>query len=424
MGSELVNSFEIMKYLLTALAVGLLIGVERGWSSRAEQEGERVAGIRTFSLIALLGGLAAIMSHEIGEWFLGVVFGAVVVLVFVGHILETKESGDKGMTTEVSILLTFILAAWAAMGFQIYSLVATVIVVTILSLKPVLHHLLSNLRVEEIYAGVKLLIISVIFLPFLPNEGFGPYEALNPYWIWWMVVLICGISFIGYFAIKYIGNRWGTMVTAITGGLASSTAVTISLAQFSREYNSEKLFMGGVMMASSIMFVRVLIEVSIVNSTLMRLVWLPITLMFLSVLGSGLWLWKSSISQNRDPEIELKNPFQLKTALQFGVLLGFILLLSEAMKEWFGDSGIYMLSIVSGLMDVDAITLSLSKMAQEGISETVAVMGIVLASAVNTLVKGFIFSFIAGFQRSLLLIGLLVLSVIPGLAVAVISLYT
>jgi uncharacterized membrane protein (DUF4010 family) len=239
-----------------------------------------------------------------------------------------------------------------------------------------------------------------------------------------MVVLICGISFIGYFAIKYIGNRWGTMVTAITGGLASSTAVTISLAQFSREYNSEKLFMGGVMMASSIMFVRVLIEVSIVNSTLMRLVWLPITLMFLSVLGSGLWLWKSSISQNRDPEIELKNPFQLKTALQFGVLLGFILLLSEAMKEWFGDSGIYMLSIVSGLMDVDAITLSLSKMAQEGISETVAVMGIVLASAVNTLVKGFIFSFIAGFQRSLLLIGLLVLSVIPGLAVAVISLYT
>lgn len=424
METELADSLEIMKYLLTALAVGLLVGVERGWSSREEQEGERVAGIRTFSLIALLGGLSAIMSDEIGEWFLGVAFVAVVVLVFVGHILETRESGDKGMTTEVSILVTFILAAWAAMGFQVYALVTTVVVVTILSLKPVLHQWLSNLRVEEIYAGVKLLIISVIFLPFLPNQGYGPYDALNPYWIWWMVVLICGISFVGYFAIKYIGNRWGTMVTSITGGLASSTAVTISLAQFTRQYDSEKLFMGGVMVASSIMFVRVLIEVSVVNSDLLGLVWIPITLMFFSVLGSGFWLWRSSGKKNRDPEIELKNPFQIKTALQFGFLLGLILLLSEAMKDWFGDSGIYMLSVVSGLMDVDAITLSLSRMAKDSISETVAVMGIVLASAVNTLVKGFIFSFIAGLQRSLILIGLLTLSVIPGLIVAFFMLFT
>jgi len=423
MGSELVDSLEILKYLLTALAVGLMIGVERGWSSRAEQEGERVAGIRTFSLIALLGGLSAIVSNEIGNWFIGVTFASVVVLVFVGHILETKESGDKGMTTEVSILLTFILAVWAAMGFQIYALVATVIIVTILSLKPVLHRWLSSLKVEEIYAGVKLLIISVIFLPFLPNQGYGPYEALNPYWIWWMVVLICGISFVGYFAIKYIGNRWGTLVTAITGGLASSTAVTISLAEFTKQYKSEKLFMGGVMVASSIMFVRVLIEVSVVNGSLLGLLWLPIVLMFLSVLGSGYWLWRRSGKQDRDPEIGLKNPFQMKTALQFGALLGIILLLAEAMKEWFGDSGIYMLSVVSGLMDVDAITLSLSRMAKDSITDSVAVMGIVLASAVNTLVKGIIFSFIAGFQKSLLLIGLLILSVIPGLLVAFILLF-
>ena len=127
--------------------------------------------------------------------------------------------------------------------------------------------------------------------------------------------------------------------------------------------------------------------------------------------------------QHHEPEIELKNPFQINTALQFGLLLGLILLLSEAMKDWFGDSGIYMLSIVSGLMDVDAITLSLAKMAKESISETVAIMGIVLASAVNTLVKGFIFSFIAGFQKSLLLIGLLTLSVIPGLLAAIFLLF-
>jgi uncharacterized membrane protein (DUF4010 family) len=270
---------------------------------------------------------------------------------------------------------------------------------------------------------VKLLIISVVFLPFLPNQGYGPYEALNPYWIWWMVVLICSISFVGYFAIKYVGNRRGTLVTAITGGLASSTAVTISMAQFNRQYNAEKLFMGGVMVASSIMFVRVLIEVSIVNRSLLDLLWIPVLIMFLSVLGSGYWLWRSSEMQKHEPEIELKNPFQINTALQFGLLLGVILLLSEAMKDWFGDSGIYMVSVVSGLMDVDAITLSLSRMARESISENVAVMGIVLASAVNTLIKGFIFSFIAGFKKSILLIGLLVLSVIPGLLVAFILLF-
>jgi len=423
MGSELADSLEIMKYLLTALAVGLMIGVERGWSSRSEQEGERVAGIRTFSLIAILGGLSSIVGKEIGEWFIGVAFLSVVVLVLAGHILEVKQSGDKGITTEVSTLLTFILAAWAAMGYQLYSLVATVIVVTILSLKPVLHRWLSRLKVEEIYAGVKLLIISVVFLPFLPNQGYGPYEAFNPYWIWWMVVLICGISFVGYFAIKYVGNRLGTIVTAITGGLASSTAVTISLAQFARQYSAEKLFMGGVMVASSIMFVRVMIEVSIVNSALLVQLWIPILMMFFSVLGCGFWLWRRSEMQHHEPEIELKNPFQINTALQFGLLLGLILLLSEAMKDWFGDSGIYMLSVVSGLMDVDAITLSLAKMAKESISETVAIMGIVLASAVNTLVKGFIFSFIAGFQKSLLLIGLLTLSVIPGLLAAIFLLF-
>jgi uncharacterized membrane protein (DUF4010 family) len=423
MGSELADSLEIMKYLLTALAVGLMIGVERGWSSRAEQEGERVAGIRTFSLVALLGGLSSIVSNEIGDWFIGVSFLSVVILVLAGHILETKQSGDRGITTEVSIFLTFILASWAAMGYQLYSLVATVIVVTILSLKPVLHKWLKNLKVEEIYGGVKLLIISVVFLPFLPNQGYGPYEALNPYWIWWMVVLICSISFVGYFAIKYVGNRRGTLVTAITGGLASSTAVTISMAQFNRQYNAEKLFMGGVMVASSIMIVRVLIEVSIVNRSLLDLLWIPVLIMFLSVLGSGYWLWRSSEMQKHEPEIELKNPFQINTALQFGLLLGVILLLSEAMKDWFGDSGIYMVSVVSGLMDVDAITLSLSRMARESISENVAVMGIVLASAVNTLIKGFIFSFIAGFKKSILLIGLLVLSVIPGLLVAFILLF-
>lgn len=411
-------NFEIAEYLLAALAVGLLIGVERGWSSREESEGERVAGIRTFSLVALLGGISALIGNEIGTWFVGVAFLSVVVFVSLGHIIETRASGDKGITTEISILLTFILAVWAAIGYILYALVVSVVVVTLLSMKPVLHKWLKNVETKEIYAGVKLLIISVIFLPFLPNEGYGPYNAFNPYWVWWMVVLISGLSFIGYFAIKYAGDKWGTLLTAITGGLASSTAVTLSMAQFARQYSPEKLFMGGVMVSSSIMFVRVFIEVAIVNIEILPILLVPVLIMFFSVLGSGYYFLKTGEEQKKDASIKLRNPFQIKSALQFGLLLGVILFLSEGMKEWFGDGGIYALSVVSGLMDVDAITLSLARMANENLSEGVASMGIVLASAVNTLVKGLIFAFIAGFKKGKLLILFLLFSVIPGLIAA------
>ena len=402
--------------LLAALAIGLLFGIERGWSDRDEDEGDRIAGIRTFSIIGLLGGVWALLSGSLNDWMLAASFIAVSSLIVAAHIIDVRRNRDVGTTTAFTMMLTFALSALAVIGQPVLAMAVTIVAVSLLGYKPMLHHWLRGIKKKELYAGIKLLIISVALLPFLPNQGYGPYEALNPYWIWWMVVLISGISFVGYFAIKFTDERKGAFLTAVTGGLASSTAVTFSLAQFARLSEKKLFFMGGILIASSIMFARVIIEVFVVNRSLLGYLWVPIGLMFVCILAGGYWfLVKGESNQETDGQIDIKNPFQLGLALRFGALLALILLLSEAVKEWFGNEGIYYLSVASGLMDVDAITVSLSKMAHNDLSDEVASMGIVLASATNTIVKGFIFAVIAGWKESLKLILFLFAAVLPGL---------
>lgn len=411
---------QIIWDLLSALGVGLLIGIERGWSGREQDEGDRVAGIRTFSLVGLLGGVWAQISNHVDDWILAAVLLCLGAIMVASYVVEFKTKGDKdiGITTEIALLLTFSLGAWAAFGYHRYALGLAVLIMVILNLKPVLHRWLRMIEVKEIYAGLKLLVISVVLLPLLPNQGYGPWEALNPYWIWWMVVLISGLSFIGYILIKYRGERQGTLLTAVTGGLASSTAVTLSLAQFSRQQTKtgSNIFIAGVLIASSIMFLRVAIEVAIVNPDLLHPLWIPLVAMLILTAIAGIWLWsrfKKSSSEN--PTIELKNPLNFLTALQFGILLGVIMLLATALEEWYGDEGIYLLALFSGLMDVDAITLSLARMAQNGTSHTVASLGIIIAVITNTLVKAGLFVFWVGFRKSKTLIWIILLISVAGI---------
>jgi uncharacterized membrane protein (DUF4010 family) len=406
--------------LLAALAIGLLIGIERGWSGRKEDEGQRVAGIRTFSLIGLLGGVIALLSQEIGHWLLVVGFVSVSALVIAAHILDVKKDNDVGTTTAFGMILTFSLAAWAAYGNQIPAMAVTVITMFILGHKPTLHRWLTCVSSEDFFSGVKLLLISVVLLPLLPDKGFGPWEALNPYWTWWMVVLISGLSFLGYMVIRMTGERLGMIVTAVAGGLVSSTAVTLSLARFARNKPVTLIFSGGVLIASSIMFVRVMIEVFVVHAALLRLLWLPLTAMLLGLLCSLIWIWRQNgkNGKEQDQRLELKNPLQLGMALQFGLLLAVILVLSEAMKHWFGNQGVYILSVISGLMDVDAITLSLSRSAHASLEGEVAITGIVLACATNTLFKGILFAWIAGFRKNIHVPLLMLAAMVPGVVIA------
>ena len=405
--------------LLVALAIGLLIGIERGWSGRGETEGSRVAGIRTFSLIGLLGSVLALLSGEV-EWILPIGFVSVSALIIAAHMLDVRKSKDVGATTAFAMMLTFALAAWATLDHPIPAVVVTVIVMSLLGYKPLLHTWLARIKPQDFYSGVKLLIISLVLLPLLPNQGYGPWDALNPYWIWWMVVLISGLSFLGYLAMELIGERMGTLVTAIAGALVSSTAVTVSLARFARQHAHATMFAGGVILASAIMFVRVVIEVLVVHPGLLHPLWIPLGAMLAGLLCGVVWLW---LRHGRDTEgsrlgIEVKNPLQLGMALQFSLLLAVVLLLSEAMQEWFGHQGVYALAVASGLMDVDAITLSLARSATQDLPGEVAAMGIVLACATNTLVKGVLFAFIAGVKRNMRIPLFLAAAMLPGLLLA------
>jgi len=231
----------------------------------------------------------------------------------------------------------------------------------------------------------------VVLLPVLPDQGYGPFEALNPYRIWWMVVLIAGLSFLGYVTIKVAGPQHGVILTGLMGGLASSTVTAINLARLSKsseETAAPPLLAAGAVAAVATMYPRVLVIVAVVVPDLVpRLAW-PLGLATVAALATVGWRWRQP-AEIRDPDsLQPRNPFELSMALKFAALLTAVMLAARALQAWVGDAGLYALSVVSGLSDVDAIVLSLGTMWGDGeIAQTVATLGIVLAALANTAVK-------------------------------------
>lgn len=379
-----------------ALAIGLLVGIERGWTERTAEEGSRIAGIRTFGLLGMLGGLWALLAEDMGDILLGISFLALTGILVAGYWRERQVDKDLGITTLVAALITFALGALAIRGQIHIAITGAVITVTLLSLKPVLHGWLRRMAPEEFYSGVKLLLISVVLLPVLPNQGYGPWQAINPYQVWWMVVLIAGLSFAGYLAMKLVGAKRGVLLTGLFGGVVSSTATTLTFSRLARQMDMGRLLSVGVLVASATMFPRILIEVSIINPALLGQLAAPLGLVTLAAAGYSLWLWRTTGKSGDTTTLRLENPLQLKSALQFGLLLAAIMVLAEAFRTWLGEAGIYLLAAVSGLADVDAITLSLASMARADLAADVASRAILLAALVNTLVKGLLVFFIAG----------------------------
>lgn len=388
---------ELFERLAVALALGLLIGIERGWHMRMATEGRRIAGLRTFGIISLLGAIWSLLAEELGEILLAAGFIAFSALVVVAHLEETREDKDYGITTPVAALLTFALGAMAARGHLSIAGATAVVTATLLGLKPVLHRWLEQMKQRELYAIFKMLLISVVLLPILPNQGYGPWQALNPFEIWLMVVLIAGISFAGYFAIKIVGSRRGLVLTGLFGGLASSTAVTLSFAKLGRSNaGAHSLLAAGVILAAGTMFPRMLLEVSVINPKLLPELTAPLlSMMLVSYLAVPLLIY-SRKSNGTARTVAVENPFELLPALKFALLLIAVLLLAEFFQEQFGETGLYAVAAFSGITDVDAITLSISRMARDEVSADVATQAIVIAAGVNTLVKGLLVTAICG----------------------------
>lgn len=420
------EQLEILKRLAVALVAGFLIGLERGWSDRDEPEGQRIAGIRTFGLISLLGALWSLVYMSTGSWAVVLAFLGFCGVVIVAEWLRSQKQGTYGITTPVAALITFALGAVAALGHLSIAASTAVVVALLLGMKPQLHAWLRKLGEQELFATLKLLLISVVMLPVLPNRGYGPWQALNPYLIWWMVVLVAGIAYCGYFAIRIAGPRRGILLTALSGGLVSSTAVTVTLSRMQTGGGHFKpLYAIGIILASATMFPRVMLWTAVVKPDLLALLLWPIGIMTLSSILIGLLAWRGLQQKSADNTSDFtpNNPFEIGTALQLGALLAAVMFLAEGLQQWFGDAGIYLLAAISGIGDVDAITLTVARMAESDLEAITAVVAITMAAMINTLAKAGLATGIGGRRLGAyvgLRLGIVVISGIVGLAMAII----
>lgn len=405
-----------------ALALGLLVGSERGWHEREQAEGSRVAGIRTFTLVALLGAVVAAGVSTLPlfqRWLVSaLVFLPLALLLIVGFFQSARHNGNVSITGETAAMLTYWLGVLPAFDLALPAAACAVVIALLLHLKETLHHLLAVLDRSELLGALQFLLASVVFLPLLPNRGFGPWGALNPYQLWWMVVLISGLSLLGYFAMRLTGPRKGVLVTSLSGGLVSSTAVTLSLSRLHAEIRNSSMVAAGILLACATMFARILVVVAVLRADMIMPLLLPIGVGIVTLLVAAWLLWRNSDRSNAGNSPQVHNPFQLIPALQFAALLAVVMLGAEALQYWFGTTGLYALSVFTGLADVDAIVLSLTPKAGGDLAQTVVVLCITLAAATNTVMKGIYCRVIAGPELGWRVLGPTVLSAVLVLAAA------
>lgn len=407
---------EQFKLLGIALAIGLLIGLERGWRSRDKGEGMRIAGLRTYGLVGLMGGIGGMLAEHVGPLLLGVMFLSLTLIVLVAYSRSLDKFEDVGITSIIATLSTFALGALTVYGHVVLASATAVVITLLLGFKPMLHSWIDKLEAKELDATLKLLLISVVMLPVLPDQGYGPWQFFNPYHIWWLVVLIAGISYLGYFAVRILGDRHGPVLTGAFGGLMSSTAVSLNLSRFSKQYSGrENALAAGILTACATMFIRTLLLVSILNQTLFRILLPSLLLMGIFTYIVAILLWNYAKDASTRQEVSLENPFQMGTALKFAAFLTIIMLLSRVLQLHFGEMGTYFLAAASGIADVDPITLSMSKMSTGNLELHVASQAILIAVSVNSCFKGAVTWVIGGRAMGLRVAGTLVIAVFAGL---------
>lgn len=416
---QFVSEQQIVIQLAVALLLGALTGLQRGWVTRGQKSGERVAGMRTYSLVGLLGGIAALLSLKLSPLLLPATLLAVGFAAVIAYRERMAHIRDYSITGIVGLLLTFCFGAVAVAVDIVIAATAAVITTIILDNKTEIHSAVNRLQEHELDAALKLLLISVVMLPMLPNEAMGPGNMLNPYEIWWMVVLIASISFVGYFAMRVGGTEKGILFTSLFAGLASSTALTLHFSRMARQTPAlSPLLASGILLACGTMYLRILLYCAMISPLLLGRLMLPLLAMTLVLYLPALLIWRNHRNGTMVQQPTLhSNPLELKSALVLGAVLTVILLMASVLQQWLGNTGIYVLATVSGITDVDAITLSLTRMSQSGLDSRTAILGIIIASSVNNMMKAGMAVSIGG-KAMLLRIALpILLSLLTGIAV-------
>jgi uncharacterized membrane protein (DUF4010 family) len=381
----------------TALGVGLLVGLERGWRDRELPEGGRVAGLRTFALIGLLGGVLTLLQPSPGL-LLPAGLLAVVVLFAVSFHRASEAAGTLSITTAAAALTTFSLGALAASGHAILAVGAAVLVALLLDLKPVLHDWLRRIRPAELNAVLQLGVLTAVVLPLLPDAGYGPYAALNPYKLWIAVLLIAGLSLLGHVATRLRGEKQGLLWTGLLGGLASSTAATVALARTARLRPAwHASAAAAIVAACGVMFLRMAIVVAVLQPSLAGRMSVFLVLLAAVAFAVAWWQWRRQPATGGEGNPAPGRVFDLPTALGFGAILAVVSVGARAARDAFGTAGMYGVAFVSGLADVDAILISSVQMLAQGeLSASTTASAILLAAVANMLTKAVLAWGIAG----------------------------
>lgn len=407
---------ELALRLGLSLALGFVIGLERGWKERDEGEGHRAAGLRTFSLVGLLGGLFGSLSLEGDRLLLAAGFVTTSAALAVYMWRESQHERDFSATTLVAALVTFALGATAVLGDMAIAAGAGVATVGLLAYKTQLHGFLARITWDELRSGLLLAAMTFIALPLLPDQPIDPWGALNPHKLWLITILIAAVSFIGYVAVKIAGPSRGLVLAAALGGLISSTVVTLTLAGLARSNTARiGLLTGSIISAGAVMMVRVLVLAGFVNVSLAAALAVPLlaAALFQAVAAFFLIGREGAMANGERAEALVhKNPFLLSEVLKFGAILAAVMLAAGIAQSLYGNSGLWAVAAISGLADVDAMTLSIANM---GPATSAGVGAILLTIGVNNLAKS-IYGWVAGGNR----LGLMLLALnMAAIAVAV-----
>ena len=348
-----------LEILAVAFGLGLLVGLQR------EKAASEIAGIRTFPLITLSGALLGLLAQSFGGWILAAGLFAISAMLVSSSIIKQSKHYDAGITTEVAALLMYGVGAYLTVGSMAIAIVIGGVVAVLLQMKEPLHDFVHKMGEHDILAVMRFSAIALVVLPILPDKTYGPFNVINPYDIWRMVVLIVGISLMGYVAYKVFKEKAGTLLAGLLGGLISSTATTVSYARNTKNSpESSSLAAIAIMLASTVSALRVTVAFSVVSPTAIQQLAPPLLTMFalMVVISAVIYFQRSGDSQTI-PEPE--NPAELLGAIVFGGLYGVIILAVAATKEMMGDSGLYVIAMISGLTDVDAITLSTGRLVEQ-----------------------------------------------------------
>lgn len=360
-----------------------MLGFERGWNLRREAAGSRVAGFRTFALVGLSAGIAGLVADRGAVLAGGSIAAATAGLLAFAFAPALRRRRDA--TTAIAALLTVGLGFLAGSGNQGIAIAAAAIAVMILALRSELHGFLDRLDQRDIKAVARFAIIALAILPFLPNRALGPYHAWNPAKLWWVVVLITGFSFVGYIANRLFGVRHGTIATALIGGAYSSTAVTQSLSQRLPDKVERGAAEAGIALASAVMFVRLIVLVAALAPRLLAPFALLVAPALLVAWGAGLWLLRRAPRSNA--AMPSGNPIEILPALGFVAFIACAALAARWAEGRFGESGIAVLLLITGSMDVDTAVITAGGLPASAITAPIGALAIGGTVVANMMVK-------------------------------------